>query len=317
MMRYLPDIPAWPQLPKRSFLENMYVQSSQGLPGVAIDVVHERIQVDRISPAFDRSLEALYLAYEEGDFSNCGITEEYATGLHEIPHLETRPNQALKGQITGPISMGLSITDGSRFIIYDDELAEALAKSLHLKAAWMENFLRHQARKTIVFLDEPYLTSLGTSFVALSADKVTSLMTRTLSGISGLKGLHCCGNADWSMLLGWPLDILSFDTYNYVDALGLYQIQTVDFLNRGGAIAWGIVPNDDEAAVKESVSSLKDRLEEAMAPLTRHGIPFKQVVEQSLLTPSCGLASLSIDAADRVLELLSGLSAFMRRLYVT
>ena len=43
---------------------------------------------------------------------------------------------------------------------------------------------------------------------------------------------------------------------------------------------------------KESVASLKDRLEEAIAPFTRKGIPFKDIVKQSLLTPSCGLASL-------------------------
>jgi len=32
---------------------------------------------------------------------------------------------------------------------------------------------------------------------------------------------------------------------------------------------------------KESVASLKDRLESAMAPFTRKGIPFKTLVEQA------------------------------------
>jgi len=41
---------------------------------------------------------------------------------------------------------------------------------------------------------------------------------------------------------------------------------------------------------KESVASLKDRLESAMAPFTRKGIPFKTLVEQGLLLPACGLA---------------------------
>ncbi len=35
--RFLKDIPAWPQLPNRSFLENMYVQYSQGFPGVVVE----------------------------------------------------------------------------------------------------------------------------------------------------------------------------------------------------------------------------------------------------------------------------------------
>ena len=36
IVRYLKDIPAWPQLPRRSFLENMYVQYSEGFPGAVI-----------------------------------------------------------------------------------------------------------------------------------------------------------------------------------------------------------------------------------------------------------------------------------------
>jgi len=31
------DIPFWPQLPKRSYLENMYVQFAENLPGVVVD----------------------------------------------------------------------------------------------------------------------------------------------------------------------------------------------------------------------------------------------------------------------------------------
>jgi hypothetical protein len=34
LSRYLKDIPAWPQLPRRSFREGMCCQFSQGMPGV-------------------------------------------------------------------------------------------------------------------------------------------------------------------------------------------------------------------------------------------------------------------------------------------
>jgi methionine synthase II (cobalamin-independent) len=72
------------------------------------------------------------------------------------------------------------------------------------------------------------------------------------------------------------------------------------------------VPNTEDALLKESVASLKDRLEAAMAPFTRNGVPFKQLKEQGLLTPSCGLAGLSEDGAERVLEMLASLSERMR-----
>lgn len=34
MTQCFPAIPVWPQLPKRTYLENMYVQFSESLPGV-------------------------------------------------------------------------------------------------------------------------------------------------------------------------------------------------------------------------------------------------------------------------------------------
>jgi hypothetical protein len=36
VLHYLKDIPAWPQLPQRSFLEDPYVQFSEGFPGVVV-----------------------------------------------------------------------------------------------------------------------------------------------------------------------------------------------------------------------------------------------------------------------------------------
>ena len=36
VLKYLASVPAWPQLPKRSFKEGMYVQCTQGLPGLKL-----------------------------------------------------------------------------------------------------------------------------------------------------------------------------------------------------------------------------------------------------------------------------------------
>jgi hypothetical protein len=108
---------------------------------------------------------------------------------------------------------------------------------------------------------------------------------------------------------------LSFDTYNYADSLSCYPAEVKAFIERGGSIAWGIVPNEEEVLAGESVASLHDRLGEAMAPFTREGVPFKRLVAQGLLTPSCTLASLSPEAGVRALELLAELSARMRSKY--
>jgi methionine synthase II (cobalamin-independent) len=145
---------------------------------------------------------------------------------------------------------------------------------------------------------------------------VVSLLNEVFGGIEGLKGVHCCGNTDWSVILESDADIISFDTYNYARSLSLYPDAVKKFLDRGGAVAWGIVPNEAEQIEKETPSSLKDRLEEAMAPFTRKGVPFRQLLAQGLVTPSCGMASIaSEEAAVRALELLAELSEQIRSRY--
>jgi methionine synthase II (cobalamin-independent) len=67
--------------------------------------------------------------------------------------------------------------------------------------------------------------------------------------------------------------------------------------------------------VKESLPGLRDRLEEAMAPFARDGVKFKQIIAQGLITPSCTLASLSLEAAKRALELTAELSRDLRSRY--
>ena len=310
MAKYLPDLPAWPQLPMRSHLENMYAQFSEGFPGLAIE--EDKVYVDHTAD-FDSQLEQLYNADSEDNTDDYGISAEYAAGLHAFLALKEQHPSMVKGQVTGPITWGLCVTDREqRGILYDDLMAEALAKFLRLKAMWQEDFLSQVSPHTVIFVDEPYLTSLGTAFVSVPNEQVTTLLEVVLSGINGLKGIHCCGSTDWSLLLNSSTDILSFDTYNYADSLSCYPAEVKAFLERGGNIAWGIVPNTEEASTAESVASLYDRLGEAMAPFTREGIPFKQLVAQSILTPSCTLASMPAEAAIHTLELLAKLSARMR-----
>ncbi len=311
--RYLKDVPAWCQLPERTFRENMYAQYSEGFPGVAIE--NERVYIKRAD--FNKGLEQLYTDYLANDFRNYGISPENAAGLHAFLALDNIAPRAVKGQIAGPFSWGLGVTDEDRrAILYDDTMADAVARFLRLKAAWQENELARLSKNTIIFLDEPYMTSFGSAFVSVSRDKVIGLLDEVFSGIRGYKGVHCCGNTDWSVLLATQAQILSFDAYNFAQSLGLFPSEVKSFIARQGAIAWGIVPNEAEALAKESVASLKDRLEEAIAPFTRDGIPFRQLVEQGLLTPSCGLARLTEAAAEQVLSLLAGLSDAIRQRYL-
>ena len=319
ILKYMPQIPVWPQLPRCSYLENMYAQFSEGFPGIVVDLKEERTYVDR-TQNLDRDLERLYVAYLQNDVEHGATSPQYAKGLHHLldtPDLLPVPPRAIKGQVTGPISWGLTVVDQTRRpLLYDEIMADAIAKHLRLKAAWQEQRLRALAPHTVMFVDEPYLSSFGSGFISLSRDQVITLLEEVFAGMSGLKGVHCCGNTDWSVLLETSTDILNLDAYDYAESLSLYPDAVTAFLERGGIIAWGIVPSGP-AVESETADSLFDRLHRAMDLLVRKGVPQDKLLAAGLVTPSCGTGSLDPQMAERVLELTAAVAAQMRARYVT
>jgi methionine synthase II (cobalamin-independent) len=303
------DVPTWPQLPRRSFLENMYVQFSERFPGVVVD--NERIYVDR-DKDLDPDLEQLYLAYLMNDLEYGSISPDYAAGLHRFLQLDLEGIPIIKGQVTGPVSWGLVVVDQNRRpVLYDEILAEAVAKHLRLKATWMEQELRKLVSQTIVFVDEPYMSSFGSALVSLNRDQAITLMEEVFAGIEGLKGVHCCGNTDWSLLLSTSVDILNLDAYEYAEALALYPEDVSAFLQRRGIIAWGIIPASDQAW-KETVDSLVERFHEVVGLLTAKGLHQDDLLAASLIMPSCGCGSLAVETAEQVLRLTADLSKALR-----
>jgi hypothetical protein len=306
------DVPTWPQLPRRDFLENMYVQYSERFPGIV--VADERIYVER-NGELETDLEQLYVAYLMDDLEYAALSAEYAAGLHHFLGLELAQATVIKGQVTGPISWGLMVADQDRKpILYDEVLAEAAAKHLRLKAEWMEQALRRLSPQTIVFVDEPYMSSYGSAIVSLNEDQVISLLEEVFAGIKGLKGIHCCGNTDWSLLLSTSVDILNVDAYDYAEALALYPDEVGAFLERGGIIAWGIVPTSDQVW-DETVDSLLERFRDALSLLTSKGLAREDLLSSALIMPSCGCGSLSTETAEQVLHLTSQVAQALQARY--
>jgi methionine synthase II (cobalamin-independent) len=316
IFEHLPALPTWPQLPRRSFQENMYVQYGERFPGLVVDMEREKVWVDRTRA--DAELEPLYLAYLEDTVEEWGISPEYAAGLYSFLARKEPLGAAIavKGQVTGPISMGLQVTDQAlRPILYDEVLADALAKHLRLKATWMERQLRQVNETVIVSLDEPYLSAFGSAFISLTREQIITALEECFAGLTCLKGVHCCGNTDWSIVLETSVQVLSLDAYGYAESLSLYPEAVRTFLQRGGIIAWGIVPQDEAGIAKATVEGLVERLEAAWGLLTAKGIPLDDLLVACLITPSCGFGNITVEAAVRGLELTVEVSDAVREKY--
>ena len=311
------EIPFWPQLPKRSFFEGMVVQYAQGFPSLKWDEKEQRVWVDT-TQGFDNELERFYGWLENGELEPFEMTEDFAIGLGILKELASQDCQKkmkyIKGQITGPITFGLSLMDQERRpIFYDPTLREILIKHLSSKAQWMQKRLSDlfPGTQTILFFDEPSLSSFGSAFSSLNRQEVILSLNECLDAIEGLKGVHCCGNTDWSLLLETRLDILSFDAFNYLEMLSLYPKDLKAFLERGGILAWGIVPTS-EAILKEDAQSLVKRFKEGVERLSKKGID-QTLLQRAILTPSCGMASLSVPLAEKVCELTAEVSKRLRK----
>jgi methionine synthase II (cobalamin-independent) len=269
------------------------------------------------SHGFDKEIEKFYQHLEKGELDSFKITEDFARGLRILKDLSSEDNRKeikyIKGQITGPVTFGLALIDQDRRpIFYDPTLREILIRHLSLKARWMEKRFNDlfPGIPTILFFDEPSLSSFGSAFSSLNREDVTHSLSECFDAVKGLKGVHCCGNTDWSVLLSTNLDILSFDAYGYLETLSLYPKELRTFLERGGILAWGIVPTS-EAILKEDAQSLVKRFNEGVKNLFGKGID-QTLLQRVILTPSCGTASLRIPLAERVCELTAEVSKSLR-----
>jgi len=311
-----PEIPFWPQLPKRSFLEGMVVQYSQGFPSLRWNEKEQRVWVDP-SHGFDKEIEIFYQHLEEGELKPFEITSDFAKGLRILKDLASKDHREgikyIKGQISGPITFGLALTDlEGKSIFYDPTLRDILLKHLSMKARWMEKRFGDlfPGIPTIIFFDEPSLSSFGSAFSGLNREDVVHSLNECFDAVKGFKGVHCCGNTDWSVLLSTNLNILSFDAYGYLDTLSLYPKELKTFLERGGILAWGIVPTS-EAILKEDAESLVKRFREGIEILDKKGID-RILLQRAIITPSCGTASLPVPLAERVCELTAEVSKRLR-----
>lgn len=307
ILKNFKDIPFWPQLIKRSFFENMYVQFSQGLPGVVVDSKEKRIYVDTAKD-LSKETENLYEKFLANDLDFFSITRDYAEGLYELVELLKKVSpkpKFLKGQITGPMSFGLTVTDENRrCLFYNPELKEALLKTLSMKARWQIRKLKETGINCIIFIDEPYLTSIGSSFINIEKEEALTSLNEIIRAVhteGAICGIHCCGNTDWGLILNTDIDILNFDAFNFYESISLYPKELEAFLKRGGLLAWGIVLNTQDI-LKENKDSLIARLKEGLDLLVKKGIKKEDIFNSMLITPSCGLGLVEEHISDIVIK---------------
>jgi len=92
----------------------------------------------------------------------------------------------------------------------------------------------------------------------------------------------------------------------------LFMDQIAAYMERGGVIAWGIVPADAGTFAGETPDSLYGRYRAIRETMTAHMDP--EVFDaRSLVTPTCGIQGADETTAVRMLETAAAISARIRR----
>jgi len=308
------DIPCWPQLPKLSFYEDMYVQAMEHFPGVVIHEDRLRIYVD--TNCFLDEIPR-YLEYEN-DQTVFILSDKFSQVYRRFLSLDLASYMAIRGQIISPISLTLKIVDeNGKPIVYNDEVRAFAYAFIQKKLNAQYAQLRAKNANAFVWIDDPGLEFVFNAMCGYDNVRAKGELTDFFDGVDGPRGLHLCGRPDWDFLLSLNIEILSFNAYAFGDIFVTYD-KVKDFVEKGNIISWGIVPTYCEEFSREDVMSIAGRLESMWTVLKRKGLDRELIVQNSLLAPAtCNLLNPDKTVTvDKSFELLSSVSSYLKEKFL-
>jgi len=277
------DVPFWPQLPHLSYYEDMYVQASEGFPGIVLDLEKRtlRFSMEKFMGEFEETMAHF------DDPAYFDISEVYSDVYHRFLGLDLSDRPAIRGQLEGPISLGFNVLDqDDRPILFNDTIRPFMIEFLGKRANVQLKRLKNINANAFLFIDEPGLQYLFSALSGYTNVAARADMEVFFSQIEHPRGVHLCGNPDWDFLLCLDLDVLSLDVYSNGEVFVAYGRSIREFLDRGGRIVWGIVPTNFEPFGKEDIDSLENRLEGLWTSLTHEGIEREYLLSRSMLSPA-------------------------------
>ena len=277
------DIPFWPQLPHVSYTEDMYVQAAEHFPGILLDMENRilRFSMEKFIIEFEETMAH----FDEPEYFD--ISKEYSVVYHRFLEMDLSDRPAIRGQLEGPISFGFNILDqDKRPILFEDTVRSFMLEFMSKRINVQLERLKQMNSNAFMFVDEPGLQFLFSALSGYDSTKAKSDMEDFFAMIQRPRGIHLCGNPDWDFLLGLDLDILSLDVYQNGEIFASYSKSIKRFLDRGGVIAWGIVPTNFEPFEAETINTLGERLEEVWNFLANKGIDREFLISRSLISPA-------------------------------
>ncbi len=292
------DIPFWPQLPHVSLYEDMYIQTSENFPGIAVDFEKGRLSFH--TARFEQELNDYFTKTESPE--TYALTPEYSIVFRKFLSQNLQGYRAIRGQITGPVSFGFKVLDENlKPIIYNEEVKTILFDFIQKKVNVQYQELKAKNENAFVWVDEPGLGYVFSGLSGYNDQQAKEDYYQLIQGIEGPKGLHLCAEVNLPYLLELGVEIVSFDAFQIGFMPKEYAQSVADFIRKGGIISWGMVPTEFKALETQTPEKLASLLSGYWSIVSDNtDIALDQLAEQALIAPArCCLVELTLDSTER------------------
>ncbi|KUO52493.1 MAG: hypothetical protein APF76_05520 [Desulfitibacter sp. BRH_c19] len=318
----IPLIPHWPQLPNRGVQEHFVFQNLDFLVQLGLlNINDDKVMMDYESPNWVKNQVSFYELYFQIESGNMNVLEDIKMPINAAPGFydfldwidkgNFTDSIAYKGQIAGPLSVGLFLKDHKKKLVYyTDQTRDIIVKAIMINAMWQAYELRKRGKQTIIFVDDPAVGAYGTSnYLTLNRQGIVDDLASIVDGVhkmGAIVGAHSCCNIDWTIFMDAGFDIINFDT-GYFQSLAVYKDELISFVDKGGILAWGVVPTYN-LSQQENVKNLQNEFEGQIDQLLRKGLNESKLKKQILLSPACGTGILTDEQAEKIYQLVAELA---------
>jgi hypothetical protein len=304
---FSPEVPFWPQLPQLSERESIV---GQGL-GVVEELIEPRNEGYGYQVKEGRLNEVVEILHR----SSGELTPANAAGFGAFEKALSSgvfgSAVAVKGQIEGPITLSAYLFHKGRPFLSDPALFAAVAFHVSQIIAWQIDRLKSAGLPVLLFVDEPALCLDAPVANAVSEEQRLNALAATVEDArtrGAYAGLHCCAARPFERMFLVKPDIISFDAHEGLDSF-FADWHALDFVNQGGAVAYGIVPTRPGLNAVDSATIFIRWLKAASLA----GDP-QRFAQRAMITATCGLGLLDTSAVAESFSVAHSISKLIRSL---
>jgi hypothetical protein len=299
--QHCPQLPFWPQLPRRCTKEAMITQVLGALS-------------QYLEPAgqpfcwsIPEAHEATFAKALRDD--TAALVPETAGGFFEFER-RLRANHfanaaGIKAQFVGPLTLAHCLFSHGKSLAGQPGWLELITGYISRQAVWQIQRLQQGRQPIVLVVDEPIVghfpgsgtPSGGSGQQSNAFVEAIECVLQSIRNAGAIAGLHCCAPLPIPIIEHLSIDYLSFDAHLVQDVGGLVRLSR-QILDRGGLLAFGLIPTtlvpvlNDVPALTSQWGDLASNINDV-----------RNVARRTLVTATCGIGSGTLEHAKQSFQI--------------